>query len=61
MKFFGLLGSGAGQTSTKETKRGGVEREKVSVGDDDAADALRCLIAAKARKVRQRKLTGVRD
>ncbi len=36
-----------------------VDADEDGVGGDDAADALRYLIATKAREVRQRKLTGV--
>jgi hypothetical protein len=36
-----------------------VDADEDGVGGDDTADALRYLIATKAREVRQRKLTGV--
>ena len=36
-----------------------VDADEEGVGGDDAADALRYLIATKPREVRQRKLTGL--
>ena len=36
-----------------------VDADEEGVGGDDAADALRYLVATKAREVRQRKLAGV--
>jgi hypothetical protein len=36
-----------------------VDADEDGVGGDDAADAMRCLIATKARTVVQRKLSGV--
>jgi phage terminase large subunit len=36
-----------------------VDADEDGVGGDDAADALRCLVATKAREVRARKLRGV--
>ena len=36
-----------------------VDADEVGVGGDDAADALRYLVATKSREVRARKLRGV--
>ena len=36
-----------------------VDADEDGVGGDDTADALRYLVATKAREVRQRKLSGV--